>query len=83
MLRVTAPEPSEEEEPAPDEQAEASEDDKGKAPEKDEATAPASEPAEKPAPAAQLQSRVAKLREKSQHQADSGESRGEEGEQGA
>ena len=83
MLRVTAPEPTEEEEPAPDEQAEASEDDKGKAPEKDEATAPASEPAEKPAPAAQLQSRVAKLREKSQHQADSGESRGEKGEQGA
>lgn len=83
MLRVTAPEPTEEEEPAPDEQAEASEDDKGKAPVKDDASSPAAEPVEKPAPAAQLQSRVAKLREKSQHKADSGESRGEEGEQGA
>ena len=83
MLRVTAPEPTEEESPAQDEQPEAPEDSKDKAPEKDEAPTPSAEPAEKSAPAAQLQSHVAKLREKSQHKADSGESRGEEGEQGA
>ena len=83
MLRVTAPEPTEEESPAQDEQPEAPEDSKDKAPEKDEAPTPSAEPAEKSTPAAQLQSHVAKLREKSQHKADSGESRGEEGEQGA
>jgi putative hemolysin len=83
MLRVTAPEPKEEEAPAADSQAEASDDEKGKAPEKNEASSAATEPVEKPAPAASPQPRVAKLREKSQHKGDPGESRAEEGEQGA
>jgi putative hemolysin len=80
MLRVTAPEPAKEEEPAAGEQPEASEQDKDKAAEKPEVPAASVEPAEKSAP---LQPHVTKLCEKSQHKSGSGESCGEEGEQGA
>lgn len=83
MLRVTAPESTEEAVAGAGDRPEAPEWDKDKASGGDGVGASPSEPVDKPALPVPLQARVAKLRKKSQHDGDSDESCGKEGEQSA